>query len=133
MTTWDKRISLLEKQVDEWNDEFDLLKEIYDSADEKTKEKYRIDVVFLELKLEESIILLEALYSENEASWRKELKEKYNEGVSIMKERVEDAKDKFEDFDETKDEVWQDVKSGVEKATKSLGEALDKAKSRFKS
>ena len=49
-----------------------------------------------------------------------------------MKERIEQAKDKFDDFDTTKDEVWRDLKEGVEKSTKSLGEAIDKVKSRFK-
>lgn len=132
MTNWDERILLLEKQIDKWNDEFDALKEIYDSADEKTKAKYLIDIISLELKLEESLILLEIFYSEHEDKWRKELKDKYNEVINIMKQRVEEGKEKLEDFDEVKDEVWQDLKAGIEKSTKSLSEAIDKAKSRFK-
>jgi hypothetical protein len=132
MTTWDDRIALLEKKVDEWNRELDALKDLYNLADEKTKSKHQIDIISLDLKLEESIILLESLFSEDEQTWKKELKEKYNEGVSIMKERIEQAKDKFDDFDTTKDEVWRDLKEGVEKSTKSLGEAIDKVKSRFK-
>ena len=132
MTTWDERISLLEKQVDGWNAELDVLKEIYDSADERSKAKHQIDLISLELKLEESIMLLGALYSEEEYAWRKELKEKYNEGVSIMKKRVDEAKEKFEEFDETTDEVWKDLMAGIEKSTKSLSEAVEKAKARFK-
>lgn len=132
MTTWEKRVSKLENDLENWFEGLEELKDMYEEADAKAKAKYQMDIISLELKLEESIILIEALFLEEGQPWKNELKEKYNEGIAILKERVEGAKVKFEEFDEVKDDVWSDIKTGVDKSVKSLGEAIDKAKSRFK-
>jgi|GEM_PF-5784238 uncharacterized protein YukE len=132
MTTWEERVSELDNELETWFKGLKELKDMYEEADAKTRAKYQMDIISLELKLEESIILIETLFLEEVQPWKNELKEKYNEGIAILKERVESTKAKFEEFDEVKDDAWKDIKAGVDKSVKSLGEAIDKAKSRFK-
>lgn len=59
-------------------------------------------------------------------------KEKYNETISSLKQQVSDAKLKINDFEESSESAWEEIKDGAENSIKGIGQAFERAKSHFK-
>lgn len=60
-----------------------------------------------------------------------DLRIKYNDEITKLKERREEAKAKIEEFQQAGDSAWQDLKVGLQGAWDYLDEAIKSAKSRF--
>lgn len=61
-----------------------------------------------------------------------ELKIEYREQLEALKQQRDEAKAKLQKLESASDEAWEDIKTGVETAWRSMSSALDSAISRFK-
>lgn len=80
------------------------------------------------------------------ATWRTELehlqekaktvseekRQDYTEAIEKLRERKQELKGRYAEVKEASDGAWGDLKAGFDLAMKSLGEAIDSAKERFK-
>ena len=60
------------------------------------------------------------------------MKIKYNEKIAALKQQREEATSKLRELQNAGDDAWEDIKTGLESAWDSLGEAVGSVKSRFK-
>jgi hypothetical protein len=94
----------------------------------KSRDKY---VHKMQAKLEEwntEISILTARGSEVKA----DIKNEYNEHIELLKAKQLAARQKIEEFQQAGDEVWEDLKSGIDQAWTAMGEAIDSARARFR-
>jgi uncharacterized coiled-coil DUF342 family protein len=61
-----------------------------------------------------------------------DLKKEYNEHIDTLKAKQAVARQKIEELQQAGESAWVDLKSGIELAWISMGEAIDSARSRFK-
>jgi septal ring factor EnvC (AmiA/AmiB activator) len=60
-----------------------------------------------------------------------EAKEQLGDQFSDLKEKRDSVREKLEELKSSSDLAWEDIKEGLDGAMKELGEAYEKAKSRF--
>jgi hypothetical protein len=56
----------------------------------------------------------------------------YQKQVQDLRLKCDDAGKKLEEVKRAREDAWEDLKDGLERAWKALGEAFESAKSRFK-
>ncbi|GAA3530254.1 hypothetical protein [Zobellella aerophila] len=56
----------------------------------------------------------------------------YYKQIKVLQSRRDEAGKKLTELEQASDEAWVDLKSGIENAWESLGQALKSAASRFK-
>ena len=56
----------------------------------------------------------------------------YHKQVEALRSKKDEARQHLIDLEHAGDSAWEDLKSGIEAAWDSLGEAVNSAKSRFK-
>ena len=61
-----------------------------------------------------------------------EARAEYHKHIDELRAKKAAAQHKLEEFKQTSEGAWEDVKTGVELAWDAMGEAVDSVKSRFK-
>jgi hypothetical protein len=61
-----------------------------------------------------------------------EVMKEYGEQIETLKEKQTAARQKIEELQHSGEGAWGDMKTGIELAWASMGEAIDSARSRFK-
>jgi predicted nucleic acid-binding Zn-ribbon protein len=56
----------------------------------------------------------------------------YQKQIQDLRLKCDDAGKKLEEVKRAREDAWEDLKDGLERASKALGEAFESAKSRFK-
>ncbi|WP_116473251.1 sll1863 family stress response protein [Zobellella maritima] len=56
----------------------------------------------------------------------------YNKQIKALQSKRDEAGKKLAELEQASDDAWVDLKSGIENAWESLGQALKSASSRFK-
>lgn len=62
-----------------------------------------------------------------------DLKKEYSEQIAALKAKQAVALEKIEEMQKSGESAWKDLKAGADLAWTAIGEAVDSAKSRFKS
>ena len=60
------------------------------------------------------------------------MRDEYNKQLETLIAKREDARAKLEKLEKASDSAWEDLKSGVEMAWRSVSEAVDSATNRYK-
>lgn len=61
-----------------------------------------------------------------------DIRKEYNEQIEALKVKQAAARLKLEELQHSGENVWEDLKSGIEAAWAAIGEAIKSARSRFK-
>ena len=133
--TWEGLKTGMENSLDELKGSLDralsTFKEKGEEAMETVSKKRKVYVEKVEAQLKEWGTEIDILKAKAEKT-KAEAKIKYYEKIQDLRARQESLGLKLQELKGSGEEVWEEVKTGVDKAVKDLKEAFKRAKSRLK-